>query len=348
MSLGAPRTVLVSDPDEVDRKIYFDLRQEVNPLAPALGESGGQPQISTNFGTYTNTGIGTLTHTGNGRYEALITVAAVGTVGSLIRTRFKSANTVETPGDFLYVVPNDPGADNNAAIAALVVDLLSGSPGVVVLPTTSQQITLSQAMVVARAAIHEEGVSDGHLDDALREVIRVVVSDYLNRTRINSTEQTVSAIVGNPLLDMSGVAGFRAERFIHAQIDFNQPLKPVSYEEISRNLDSSSANGEPDSIAFNAATTAYLSPRPEATSTIKVKYALAGPELAADTDFIPVPGEYIKPVLWFGVPAFLRNAHQKGDMGNASWQKYITAVRSTMGFGESNIGTYKPDLTDFN
>jgi hypothetical protein len=92
------------------RRVYFDLRDATDGITPETGEAGGQPQLSTNGGAWTNTGIATLTHIGSGRYYADLTQSAIATAGDLIETRYKSANTAETPGDSVQVLGFDPAA----------------------------------------------------------------------------------------------------------------------------------------------------------------------------------------------------------------------------------------------
>lgn len=100
------------------RRVEFDLRDSADFTTPELDEEGGQPQISVNDGAWTNTGIGTLVPVGGagqgascaGRYYATLTEAAVATAGDVIRTRYKSANTPETPGDTIRVVAYDPAS----------------------------------------------------------------------------------------------------------------------------------------------------------------------------------------------------------------------------------------------
>lgn len=347
MSLGAPKMVKANDPDTVDRTVYFDLRLAATPLDPALAEAGGQPEISTNYTTYTATGIGTLTHIGNGRYSAVLTQAAVLNVGTYIRTRYKSANTVESSGDHIFTVAQDPGDDHVALITASVIAGLTGNIGVVVLPTTSQQLTLAQAMTVCRSALRDQD-SDAQGDTDIREAIRTLVSDFLNNTKINNTVATFTATIDSPILDLSSVAGFRAERFIRAQIDFNDPLEYVDYSTISRELDESSESGEPQFIAFDTATTAYVSPRPETAASIKIKYSLAANSLDNDTDTIQIPAEYLRPALWWGVPALLRNAEHLDVEADRGWAKYREIVRGLQGVGVANRGNFNMDLTKFN
>jgi len=113
--LGAesmPRLVLANTATAAYRRCYFHL-VGTDGITAATSEAAGQPQISTNGGAWTNTGIGTLTAIGNGRYYADITQSAVATAGDVIETRYKSASTAECPGDVFQVVafnPNDAAA----------------------------------------------------------------------------------------------------------------------------------------------------------------------------------------------------------------------------------------------
>ena len=101
--------IVLNESTAARRRIYFQLVDVTDGITPETGEGSGQPQISTNGGAWTNTGIGTLTHIGNGRYYADLTQAAVnGTAGDIIETRYKSANTAEAVGDSIVVVAVDP------------------------------------------------------------------------------------------------------------------------------------------------------------------------------------------------------------------------------------------------
>jgi hypothetical protein len=125
------RLVLANQATATRRRAYFDCRDVTDGLTPETGEAGGQPQISTNGGAFTNTGIGTLTHMGNGRYYADVTQTAVATAGDVIETRYKSANTAETPGDTFQVVAFDPDNAVRLGLTALpnaAADAAGGLP----------------------------------------------------------------------------------------------------------------------------------------------------------------------------------------------------------------------------
>lgn len=113
------------------RRVYFQLVDETDFATPETGEAAGQPQVSTNGGAWTNTGIGTLTAIGNGRYYADVTQAAVATAGDKIETRYKSANTAECPGDSIHVVAFDPHDATRLGLTALpnaAADAAGGLP----------------------------------------------------------------------------------------------------------------------------------------------------------------------------------------------------------------------------
>jgi hypothetical protein len=102
-----PVLVKANEAAATRREVEFHL---VGPdgVTPATGEAGGQPQVSTNNGAWTNAGIGTLAAIGNGRYSAALTQAAVAAAGDHVYTRYKSANTAECPGESVRVVAFDP------------------------------------------------------------------------------------------------------------------------------------------------------------------------------------------------------------------------------------------------
>ena len=113
------------------RTVAFDLRDATDGLTPELAEEGGQPQIMSDGAAWTNVGIGTLLPAGGagqgatcaGRYVAVLTQAAVLTAGTIIETRYKSAATVETPGDSVQVVGFNPSAA--FAVAGDAMDLVA-------------------------------------------------------------------------------------------------------------------------------------------------------------------------------------------------------------------------------
>ena len=102
------KLILANEATSTKRRCYFHLVDATDGITPETGEAGGQPQVSSNGGAWTNTGISTLTAIGDGRYYADLTQTIVATAGTQIETRYKSANTAECPGDSFQVTAFDP------------------------------------------------------------------------------------------------------------------------------------------------------------------------------------------------------------------------------------------------
>lgn len=111
--------VLANEATAAQRRVYFHLVDATDGLTAETGEAAGQPQVSSDGGAWTNTGIGTLNAIGNGRYYADLTQTLVATAGTLIETRYKSANTAECPGDSVQVVAFDPNDAVRLGLTAL-------------------------------------------------------------------------------------------------------------------------------------------------------------------------------------------------------------------------------------
>lgn len=153
------RLMLANQATAAKRRVYFDLRDATDGITAETGEAGGQPQISTNGGAWTNTGIGTLVAIGNGRYYAELTQAAVQTAGDVIETRFKSANTAESPGDSVQVVAFDPDNASNLGLSNLDAAIT----------TRASQTSVNAIPAVAASGAADSGSTTTMVDAARTE-----------------------------------------------------------------------------------------------------------------------------------------------------------------------------------
>ncbi len=155
------RVIKANESVATRRRVYFQIVSLSDGMTPAIGEGGGQPQISTNGGAWTNTGISTLTAIGFGRYYAELTQEAVSTQGDVIETRFKSSNTAECPGDTIQVWRDDPAqsylAETGAGSTETTVTIDDGSGG----PLDGVDVWVATdsggAYVVARGTTNDAG-----------------------------------------------------------------------------------------------------------------------------------------------------------------------------------------------
>lgn len=112
--------LLQSESTAARRRVYFHLVDATDGMTPETGEASGQPQISTNGGSFANTSA-TLTSIGNGRYYVELTTGELGTLGNL-QLRYKSAATAEAVAS-VQVVLNSPFV---ALASQSSVDTLAG------------------------------------------------------------------------------------------------------------------------------------------------------------------------------------------------------------------------------
>lgn len=143
--------VLANEATAEKRRVYFHLVDATDGITAETGEGSGQPQVSSDGASWTNTGIGTLTHIGNGRYYADLTQALVATAGTQIETRFKSANTAECPGDSVSVVAFNPYDTVRLGLTALP-NVASGNSGAIpTVGTGTAQISVSSGQVILQS-----------------------------------------------------------------------------------------------------------------------------------------------------------------------------------------------------
>ena len=101
------------------RRVFFFCVDAVDGISAEVGETGGQPQVSTDGAAWTDTGIGVLVALGSGHYYAELTQTLIDTAGVVIATRYKSANTAEAPGTTVQVVAFDPDSATTLGLSGI-------------------------------------------------------------------------------------------------------------------------------------------------------------------------------------------------------------------------------------
>lgn len=115
------------------RRVFFHLVDATAGLTPETAEAGEQPQISIAGAAWGNT-TNVLVAIGNGRYYVELTQAETNqTPGTIIESRYKSANTAEALGSMVQIT--DLSAD------ASVIELLDAALGDKVLDYTADTLT---------------------------------------------------------------------------------------------------------------------------------------------------------------------------------------------------------------
>lgn len=141
---------------------------------PITGEVGGQPQISTDGGSWTDTGIGVLVEIGLGYYYAELTAGAVATAGQVIHTRYQSASTAESPGETVQIVAFDPHAIAGLGLTNLDAKISDVKARTDNLPNSPAAV--GSAMTLAAGAIQAtswaaNSLPEGALSQGARDAI---------------------------------------------------------------------------------------------------------------------------------------------------------------------------------
>lgn len=190
-----PRIVMANQATASKRRVYFHCVDATDGITPETSEAGQQPQISINGASWVDAGIGTLTAIGNGRYYADLAQATVATAGDIIETRYKSANTAETPGDTVQVVAFNPDDIVRLGMTALPNAAANAAGG---LPTsTAGGLDLDTLLSMLDATISSRSTTS--------EILNSIVE-----TEGNYTLQQVISIV---LAVLAGITSDRGRVF---------------------------------------------------------------------------------------------------------------------------------------
>lgn len=213
-----PRLVLANTSTAAYRRVYFDLRA-ADGLTAATSEAGGQPQISSDGASWTDTGIGTLTHIGNGRYYADLTQTAVATAGTIIETRYKSSNTVETPGDSFQVVGFNPNDSIRMGLTSLPAATPATSGGLPIIGTGANSLSMDgagnvNANVTFWRSSQPNTLTSGRVDTT----VGAMQADVLTATAI-ATDAITSAKIAADAITSSELATSAVNEIVDAVWD---------------------------------------------------------------------------------------------------------------------------------
>ncbi len=89
----AVQTFTQSESTPSRRLFFIFCVDETDGITPETGEAGGQPQISVNGSSFSNTEA-LLLAIGNGAYSVALSITELATLGKII-VRYKSGNTAE-------------------------------------------------------------------------------------------------------------------------------------------------------------------------------------------------------------------------------------------------------------
>lgn len=193
-----------------ERRFPVFLVDATDGLTPETGESGGQPQISKNGGSFSNT-TNTLTAVGNGAYYVELTSGEVDTLG-YIHVRFKSANTAEfsAPARVVAYDPFDavrqgltslPNADAEAAGGMYTRGTGAGQINQTVNGTINIQTVLGSVVGNVSGSV---GSVVGSVGGSVAGNVSGSVNDVATKTGYSLSAAGVDAIWDEPVTEPTG------------------------------------------------------------------------------------------------------------------------------------------------
>jgi len=223
-----PILIKAGETTAANKRVYFQCVDATDGLTPETGETGGQPQISTNGAAFTDTGIGVLVALGNGRYYGELTDGAVDTAGRIIEARYKSANTAEAVGTTVQVVAFNPHAIAGLGLTNLDATISSrgtADPGDAMLITagtgagqldvTSGVIKANLAQILGTALTETGGYLAAGFKKLFNVATPVLTAESVNQTgdsfvRIGAAGASLTALGDTRLANLDATVGSRS------------------------------------------------------------------------------------------------------------------------------------------
>lgn len=322
------KLVQASEATASKRRVYFQVTA-ADGVSAVTTEAGSQPQVSTNGGAFTNTGIGTLTHIGDGRYYADLTAGAVATIGDQIETRYKGASTAESVGDSVLVVAYDPYGT-------------AAAPGGVTNPGATGFMTLTTARGWVRQFARNAGSSTMYPNDMIDRAIQAVGEDFLRETKAVVQVDSVAVTLATASVDVSGLAvGFAPERLIAAYLSGQAgALDLIGFDALTELQVETPTTGAPSALAFEDSSTVSVWPTPDAAYTLRLRWWVPfttwtpGVDTAtADTIHLNIRPDHLLKILPDGAPAMLQHNEKEMGYATASWARYVAERQKLRGAG---------------
>jgi len=202
------------------RRVYFFCVDATDGQTPETGEDTGQPEISTNGGAFTSTGIGTLNTLGDGWYYAELTQAAVnGSIRDAIQPRYKSANTLEAFGTFVTVVAATPDV-NVASITAGAIAAASFAANAITSTVVADNFITAAKLasnVLTSAKFATDALTSGAAATSFLNAIRDAILSDATRfkggdvdRKLSVVESNIRGVDGDDLKDLSDEIATRA------------------------------------------------------------------------------------------------------------------------------------------
>ncbi len=206
-------------------------------------------------------------------------------------------------------------------------------------------MNFGEACQLSRSALRDTTGDSYKLDD-VKNAVRLVIGELILVGRLNLASTTVTLTASSETVTLPTVTGFRPERVVRAEIGYRL-IKLSTYSEVARLLAGGLSPGTVERVAIVPPLTAYMFPPPTSGDTLKLWYVPAPPALTNDSDELGIPDEYARPIIWQGVPMFLRQAGQEPNPADPAWGGFYRLIYRICGEAAIRVDTPGRDPMKF-
>ena len=320
-----------------EKNIYAQLRDRDNPgsIAKVTGDGSGvfEPYVLGNIDQYD---LPLTDHKGSWYAADMPSWIASGTNLAIIYRRY-TTGVAPAEGDNVIAGP-----------VQLTRTTIGASPSA----PAGSTITLTEARAIVLDACLRVANDDTLWNNqSIDHAIQMVLGYANERAGLLTTTDTKATTGSQATVDLSTISGFHKALLVYARIGYDS-LPEADFDTVRQKLDASTAEGQPQLLAFETNTTAYLSPVPDEAYTITLKWRSDIANFTAGTGSpsavsFGVPARIIRPLLYFGAaPALQFNFDYQELSKTTAWREFKEYVGSLRGKYGSERGAAYRDAID--
>lgn len=209
-------------------------------------------------------------------------------------------------------------------------------------------MNFGDVITIANAALRNHADTNKPYTDAdVQEAIRFVLGEFVRLSQCTrvvgglTITNNTNAMTVSPL-----TTGFLPARMIDNVAYFTgyDKIVFVDLPSVARKIaESSGTTSQPLYAAWRTDAAALVWPKADATYTLTVDYYQPLASLVSPSDTVNISDEYIRPAIWWGVPAALRYAGREDIIASPMWQNFLSHAAIVRGSSAVDIGDVEPN-----
>lgn len=209
-------------------------------------------------------------------------------------------------------------------------------------------MNFGQVIEIANAACRNHAdVNKPYTDGDVKEAIRFVLGEFIRYSRCTRVVGGLTITDASNAMTISSLTtGFIPARQI-GNVAFYSDFSPIRFVDLKtvyrKIAESASTTGQPEIAAWRIDTAAVVWPKSDSTYILTVDYCKPLNDLQDSGDTVNIQDEYVRPAIWWGVPAALRYAGREDLVASPMWQKFEKYAQQIAGSAVTDIGEIEYD-----